>query len=261
MTLQHISYKNKYSLSFAEYGNKKGFPILIQHGMIASIKDADIFSPLIDLGVRVICIARPGYGESSPYEMRNIADWGVIVANLVDELNLDQFDILGISSGAPYGYAIAHQLPEKTRNVFILSGIPALYDAKVQAHWPFDIQDDADLLEMQQLAHQIFFSSITDDDLKSDAIRDSMKHDCFGIGLDLRIRCMDWGFKMEDIKNKVFMRHSKADNSVPFITAQITSQLLPNCRLDIKENDVHFSQEVMNDFIKTVMNARLNRCV
>ncbi len=49
------------------------------------------------------------------------------------------------------------------------------------------------------------------------------------------------------------MHHSKADNSVPFITAQITSELLPNCRLDIKEDDAHFSQEVMNDFVKTVM--------
>lgn len=255
MTLQHIPYKKKYSLSFAEYGGQDGFPILVQHGMIASIKDVEIFSPLIDLGARLICIARPGYGESSPYEMRNIANWGEIAANLVDALDLDSFDVLGISSGAPYSYAIAHQLPEKTRNIFILSGIPALYNEKVQAHWPFDFQDDADLEEMQQLAHQIFFSSLTEDDLKNDAVLDSMKYDCFGIGLDLRIRCMNWGFKMEDIKNKVYMRHSKADNSVPFITAQITSELLPNCQLDIRENDTHFSQEVINDFVKTIMAA------
>ncbi len=136
-----------------------------------------------------------------------------------------------------------------------MSGIPALYDEKVQAHWPFDIQEDADLAEMQQLAHQIFFSSLTEEDLKNDAVLDSMKHDCFGIGLDLRIRCVDWGFKMEDIKNNVYMRHSRADNSVPFITAQITSELLPNYQLDIRANDTHFSQEVMNDFVKTIMAA------
>ncbi len=74
MALQHIPYKNKYSLSFAEYGSQTGFPILVQHGMIASIKDAAIFSPLIDLGVRLICIARLGFGESSPMKCETLSD-------------------------------------------------------------------------------------------------------------------------------------------------------------------------------------------
>jgi hypothetical protein len=40
---------------------------------------------------------------------------------------------------------------------------------------------------------------------------------------------------------------------VPFKTAQLTAKLLPNCRLDAKENDVHFSPETLDDFIKTTI--------
>ncbi len=49
------------------------------------------------------------------------------------------------------------------------------------------------------------------------------------------------------------MRHSRADGSVPLVTAERTASYLPNCRFEIRENDPHFSQEVLDDFICTVM--------
>jgi len=112
--IQTVPYKNGNPLSYAEYGDKNGFPILIQHGLIASIRDAGIFDRLLQLTAsagtfgktRLICIARPGYGESSPHKMSNIGEWGDIVSALVAELNLSHFDVLGMSSGAPYSYAI-----------------------------------------------------------------------------------------------------------------------------------------------------------
>ncbi len=250
MTTQHITYKDQNILSYAEYGSKTGFPILIQHGLIASIKDGNLFQRLIDLGTRVICIARPGYGESSPCEMKNIAEWGEIVAVLVDELRLTRFDVFGISSGAPYSYSIAYRFPDRTRNVFILSGIPALYDEEVVAHWPFEVKKDASIAEMQKLAHDLFFSDLSQEDMQQDDIKDSLMNDCFGIGLDFRIRGMDWGFKLSDVKPHVVMRHSRSDN---FKTAEITSRLLPDCTLDVRENDAHFSQAVLDDFIQTCM--------
>ena len=69
-------YKDENFLAYAEYGDESGFPVLIQHGLIASIKDHELFEDLITLGTRLICMARPGYGDSTPYEMRNIAEWG-----------------------------------------------------------------------------------------------------------------------------------------------------------------------------------------
>jgi len=76
---QIFLYKNGYSLSFAEYGDKNGYPILVQHGLIASITDDHLFDRLLEAGLHLICIACPGYGTSSPYIMTNMAEWGDIV--------------------------------------------------------------------------------------------------------------------------------------------------------------------------------------
>src|SRR5512136_1794287 len=114
MSTRHTTnYKNGNSLSFAEYGDKNGYPILVQHGLIASISDYHLFDRLIASGTHLICISLPGYGESSPYSMSDMAEWGGLVSVLVNELTLSQFDILGMSSGAPYSYAIGYELSEQ----------------------------------------------------------------------------------------------------------------------------------------------------
>jgi len=248
-----VLYNNNCKLSYTEYGTKDGFTILVQHGLIASIDDYHLFDRLIDLGARLICIARPGYGESTPYEMQNMAEWGEIVAVLVEKLELSQFDVLGISSGAPYSYSIGFKFPDKVRNIFILSGTPALFDENVVSHWPYPIVKNASISEMQKLAYELFFSHLSAEDLAKNDVKDSMMNNCFGIAQDLRIRVMDWGFRLSDVQANVMMRHSKSDEAVPFITAELTSKMLPNCQLEVRENDAHFSNDLLDDFIRTVM--------
>lgn len=248
-----LRYRNGNLLSYAEYGDKNGYPILVQHGLIASISDYHLFDRLIESGTRLICIARPGYGESSPYSMNNMAEWGDIVSILVDELNLSCFDILGMSSGAPYSYSIGYKFPEKVRNLFIFSGIPALYDDNVLAFWPYEVKKDASIAELEKLADKLFFSDLAKEDLLRDDIKDSMMNCCFGIAQDLKLRCIDWGFDLSDIKGNVRIQHSRTDTQVPFITAEMTSKLLPHCRFEIREKGEHFSNKLLDDFIKTTM--------
>jgi len=245
-----VRYKNENTVAYAEYGDKSGYPILINHGLIASINDYLLFERLIQLGAHLVCIARPGYGESSPYVMWNMAEWADIVSVLIDELDLSQFDILGMSSGAPYSYSIGYKFPDKVRNIYIFSGIPALYDEEVLSYWPHPVQRNASIAEMQMVAKEVFFSNISKEDLEKDDIKDSMMNHCFGIAQDLRLRSMDWGFRLEDVSARVTMQHSKEDQAVPFITALLTSKLLPDCRLDVKEHGDHFSNEALDDFIK-----------
>jgi pimeloyl-ACP methyl ester carboxylesterase len=250
---QIARYKNGNSLSFTEFGDKNGFPILIQHGLIASITAYHLFARLVDAGARLISISRPGYGESSPYVMENIGEWGDIVSVLIDKLELAQVDILGMSSGAPYSYAIGARCPDQVRNIFIFSGTPALYDETILSFWPYPVDQHASIADMQKLAYELFFANLTEDDLVKDDIKDSMMNNCFGIAQDLKLRCLDWGFKLPDLKANVYLRHSKTDNSVPFITAELTSKLIPNCYFETRENDDHFSDELLDDFLRTVM--------
>lgn len=245
--------KSKNGISYAEYGHKTGFPILIQHGLIASIKGASIFGRLIDLGARLICIARPGYGESSPIEMKNIGAWGDLVSALVDELELSHFDVLGMSSGATYSYAIGHKLPDKARNLYIFSGIPAMYDDEVLSFWPYPVNKNASITEMEKLAHELFFSNLSAEALSNLDIQDSMRNNAFGLAQDFKLRCMDWGFTLSDLKTNVLMQHSRFDPEVPFKTAQLTAKLIPRCELIVKESDVHFSEPVLDEFIQNTI--------
>lgn len=251
--IQTVEYRNKYLLSYSECGDKSGYPILVQHGMIASIHDYHLFGRLIEAETRLICIARPGYGESSPYQMSHLAEWGELIAVLVDELQLPQFDILGMSSGAPYSYAIGYTLPKQVRNTFIFSGTPALYDEHVLALWPYPVNKQASLRELEQVAKELFFSNLAPDDLLRDDIRDSMRNDCFGIAQDLKLRCLDWGFDLSEVQATVYMQHSKTDEQIPFNTAEITAHMLPKCQLDIRASGGHFSNELLDAFIETTM--------
>jgi len=237
-------------MAYAEYGDKLGFPILAQHGLIASIKDFALFDLLIQNGARIVCIARPGYGESSPYPMKNIGQWGDLVGILVAELGLTQFDVLGMSSGAPYSYASAHTFPEKARNIYIFSGIPAMYEDAILKHWPFEVKKNASIEEMQKLAHGLFFSNPAAEDLARNDTRDSMANNAFGIAQDFRLRCMDWGFKLEEVKQQVFIRHARFDPGIPLVTAEMTARMLPNSQLQVEETDVHFSEDSLDLFFE-----------
>ncbi len=252
-----LKYKRDFDLSYSDFGSPAGYPILIHDGLIASIEDFALFEKLSELGARLISIARPGYGLSSPYPMQNVAEWGEIVAVLVDQLQLPRFDVLGMSSGAPYSYAIGYRFPDKARNIFIFSGIPALYDEKVAAHWPYELKKDASIEEMQELAYRLFFSGISAQDQAQPDIKDSMMNNCFGPGLDFRIRCMDWGFSLSHVPQPVYMQHSRLDEG--FITAEMTSKMLPNCKFFARESAGHFSKELLDEFISTVMSGAVRQ--
>src|SRR5512147_635407 len=107
--------KNGQQLAYMDAGKKDGYPLLVQHGLIASIDDVELFDRLIQAGVRVISIARPGYGESSPLVMDSYADWAKLISPLLKELQLSKFDVVGFSSGAPFAYAIGAMLPKQAR--------------------------------------------------------------------------------------------------------------------------------------------------
>lgn len=245
-----IQYNKGNTLSYAEYGDKNGYPLLVQHGLIASIRDYHLFDSLIKAGIRVICLARPGYGQSSSYPMSQVVEWGEIVSLVVNELNLLQFDVLGMSSGAPYSYAIGYKLPDKVRNIFIFSGIPALYDDKVLAVWPYPVNRYASIAELEKLARELFFSNLSQEELLQNDIKDSMMNNCFGLALDFKLRCNDWGFPLSEVKEKIYMQHSRTDNFAP---VEITAKLFPNCSLEIRENGEHFSRELLDSFIKTTI--------
>ncbi|QIK58315.1 alpha/beta hydrolase [Dysgonomonas sp. HDW5A] len=249
---------SNHSLAYTDFGNKDGIPLIVQHGMIASIKDEYLFGNHLKESARIICVARPGYGESSPFVMDSYLEWGHIISILANDLSLETFDIFSSSAGAPYGYAIGKVCSDKVRNMYIFSGTPALYDEEVQSGWPYPIVTNLSVEDSRKIAYDIFFADIPYELSNNDDIKDSKNNNCFGVGQDLRIRFRDWGFTLSDIKAKVFMQHSKKDEVQPYKTAIRTSQLLPDCTLELLENGVHFSVESFQSFIEKTIIKQIN---
>lgn len=107
-------------LGFVELGDPSGPPVFFFHGFPGSRLQPAI---LPVHGIRVISIDRPGYGLSDPQENRRLSDWPADVAAVADHLDVAEFSVLGVSGGAPYAAACAHDLAGRVRNAVIVCGL------------------------------------------------------------------------------------------------------------------------------------------
>jgi pimeloyl-ACP methyl ester carboxylesterase len=111
-------------LTFAEYGDPDGRPVVAFHGTPGSrFQLTALDGPAREVGVRLIVPDRPGYGASDLHPRRRLADWAADVAVVADHLGLDRFAVLGVSGGAPHASACALGLPSRITRLGIVSGV------------------------------------------------------------------------------------------------------------------------------------------
>lgn len=79
------------SLTYAEYGDPQGFPIISAHGGLACRLDVAAAAPVAEqAAVRLISLDRPGVGLSDPQAGRTVLDWARDVEELLDLLGIGQ---------------------------------------------------------------------------------------------------------------------------------------------------------------------------
>lgn len=112
-------------LAFREYGDPAGRPLLNFHeGMGSSLMPSGTHSLARDLGLRLICAERPGFGQSDPrtdYSFDGVADDMVA---LCDALGLGQLRLAALLSGAPSAIETAIRLGPRALRVDLYSGRP-----------------------------------------------------------------------------------------------------------------------------------------
>src|SRR5438132_13060742 len=114
-------------ISFEEYGDANGEPVIFCHGWPSSQIMARLTDePARDLGIRIISPDRPGISGSSLQPDRKLTDWPRLVERIADHLDIGEFRMLAISGGAPYAYAAAAALPQRVRAIAIVGGAPPL---------------------------------------------------------------------------------------------------------------------------------------
>jgi pimeloyl-ACP methyl ester carboxylesterase len=111
------------SMSYAQYGDPNGFPVVNAHGGLACRLDvAAAATVAAEAGVRLISPDRPGVGRSDPQPGRTVGDWARDVAELVDLIGVDRFAVMGWSMGGQYAAAVGHQLRQRVTRVAIIAG-------------------------------------------------------------------------------------------------------------------------------------------
>src|SRR4030088_1330176 len=111
------------SMGYAQYGTRDGFPVINAHGGLACRLDvAAADAVAAEAGVRVISPDRPGVGLSDPQPGRTVLDWARDVAELLDQLDVERFAVMGWSMGGQYAAAAGHALPDRVTRVAIIAG-------------------------------------------------------------------------------------------------------------------------------------------
>jgi len=111
-------------LAWAEYGNAAGRPVLFFHGGPGS--RLELFPGQGDVDARLICIERPGFGESTRHPERTLLGWADDVVAFADAVGLERFSVIGYSAGGPHALVCAARLAGRlTGAVAVGCGAPA----------------------------------------------------------------------------------------------------------------------------------------
>ncbi|SCL27299.1 Pimeloyl-ACP methyl ester carboxylesterase [Micromonospora pallida] len=100
--------------AFEEWGDARGRALFWLYGApggrLARHSDPDLWRRL---GLRVVTVDRPGYGQSTPLPGRPVSHVAADVAAVADRLGIDRFAVQGLSAGGPYALALAALLGDR----------------------------------------------------------------------------------------------------------------------------------------------------
>lgn len=125
------------AIGYAEYGRPDGFPVVNAHGGLACRLDVAAADPVAtETGIRLISPDRPGVGLSDPLPGRTVLDWAGDVAELLDQIHVDRFAVMGWSMGGQYAAAVGHALRHRVTRVAIIAGALPLTEPGVFEELP-----------------------------------------------------------------------------------------------------------------------------
>ena len=254
------------TLAYTEVGAPEGAVAFYFHGApggrleLASLDDA-----FAAVGVRVITADRPGYGGSTPLTGRTTADWANDVSALADHLGVDQFGVMGLSSGGPYTVACAALLGERVIGAIVAAG-------NTDMSWPGAsdgyMQSELDIMAMDDEAAAVawceehygadgsgFFGGEMDlgpvdnawlsDEANLTSLMTSMG-DAFAQGVvgyahDITVQGRAWTFDPSAIACPTIVAHGADDHLVPRSHSEHTASLIPNASLLVIPDCGHLS--------------------
>lgn len=268
-------------LGYAEFGDPDGYLVLWHHGTPGARRQIPLVARRAAerLGVRLVCVDRPGVGESTDHRYASIREWVPDAMALVDHLGHDRLATVGLSGGGPYALAIAAEEPDRVTAVGLLGSVcpvagsdaaPGASIVALAARFrsliePWRTLSGLGLWAVIQplvpLAHpmyRLYASRMPEGDRKvfadpdieamfvDDLVVASRRR--FGAVVhDIALFGRPWGFDLSDIEAPVLWWHGDADNIVPLAHAEHAVRLLDACELTVREAESHLGAFAVAD--------------
>jgi pimeloyl-ACP methyl ester carboxylesterase len=271
------------TLGFSDFGAATAVPVLWCHGGPESRKEPLPYAEAAsNAGFRLIGIDRPGYGASSPYPGRTIGDWAADALAVADQLALEQFYLVGVSTGGSYALATASAAPDRVCGVVACCAMTDMRWAAKQAMMPANerIWNALDRAAAQAIAIEDFGEDgsrmLAGDDVATMLAPADLAlladpsyaaqlagPEPFAQGVvgyaDDRIAdgpVNGWSsFDLSAVVCPVSVIHGEADGIVPVAHAHHTAELLPGAALRTFADHGHLS--VISEVVPTLMDLTL----
>lgn len=249
-------------LAYQVAGAPSGKPVFINYGLLGTVElPSDMIQQAVEANVKLIILSRPGYGSSDFFPMTSYLDWGDVVEAFLSYLGVDHFDVIGISAGAPYAYALAHRFPERvTGDVYILSGLPTVTDKDVFAacaekdqafyrqFWDADLPQIAEAMRQFIGKYRSWFYRLLLGKSWIRLVDIGLASEAIGLAQTIKLQMSDWGFDAYALPQTVHCWHARKDNEIAFAAVETMVRKMAKAELHIqKKNDHMPSQQTMNE--------------
>lgn len=223
------------------------------------------------LGVRLVTVDRPGYGLSDFQPRRRLLDWPGDVSQLADALGFDTFSVLGFSAGGPYALACAHQIPHRLRQVGIADSAPPMAEPEIhnsatgmlrtnyqlarhasgllrllfKIFWIYSRRDPAAFLKLAEAQSPPEDKNILSrpefQSMLEQVWEENLRRDSRGYVQDIELLMQDWGFRLSEITQDIYLWQGEADLNTPPAWARYMAAELPHCTAAFFPNQAHFT--------------------
>jgi pimeloyl-ACP methyl ester carboxylesterase len=261
------------TLVIEDAGDEDGFPVLLHAGTPGSrrLYGSRTLADAQRRGLRLIGYDRPGYGGSTPYPGRSMADCAGDVRLICETLGIGRLAMWGLSGGGPHVLACAALLPDLVTAAAALASL-APYDADgldwiagfseddvdkvhltladpVQVRALFEEDRDEMLadppaqvaLEWQADSPGADLAMLTDEAM---SIQQALAPGIEGVWDDCVAQLTPWGFDVAQITVPVLVLHGGQDEDVPFSHGQWLAAHIPGAESWFFDDEGHDLREL-----------------
>lgn len=260
MAIQTVTLHDGRTLGFAEWGDLEGYPVFFFGGSSSSrIMRHPDEAIAREMGIHLYTFDRPGMGLSTRKAGRSLLDWAEDIRDFAAQRGIARFAVVAVSQGGPFGAACAFALPDLLTSVSLISAVAGLEDRVVMAtqnrmirtqismarRVPWLLALQYDLMRPMLKGHRadrlvnMLLKNLPDSDrqaLATPVVTDMLVHDLregmrqggWGSVDDMRAVVLDWGFRLEAIRAKVYIWQGEDDPNVTPAMARYMVERIPD---------------------------------